>query len=62
MDRSPAANDLKPSASFSVLNNPQRIPVNPPQVFQGLWPCSWLLLVKPHNTKEIIQNEPRPYC
>lgn len=61
MDRSLAANDLKPSASFPALKNPQRIPVNPPQVFQGLWPCIWLLLVKTHNAKEINRNEPRPY-
>ena len=61
MDHSPAENGLKPSASFSALKNPQRIPVSTPPVFQGLWPRIWLLLVKPHNTKEIIQNEPRPY-
>jgi hypothetical protein len=61
MDRSPAANDLKPSASFPALKSPQRIPANPPQVFQGQWPRIWLLLVKLHNTKEIIQNEPHPY-
>jgi hypothetical protein len=61
MDRSPATNDLKPSASFSALKNPQRISPSTPPVFQGLWPCIWLLLVKPHNTNEIIKNEPRPY-
>jgi len=39
MDRSTAANDPRPSASFSTRKNPQRIPVNTPPVFPGLRPC-----------------------
>ena len=39
MDRSTAANDPRPSASFSARKNPQRTPVNTPPVFPGLRPC-----------------------
>jgi len=38
IDRSTAANDLRPSVSFSALKNPQRIPANTPPVFPGLRP------------------------
>ena len=41
IDRSTAANDLRPSASCSARKNPQRIPVNTPPVFPGLRPCIW---------------------
>ena len=46
IDRSTAANDPQPSASFSVLKNPQRIPVNTPPVFQGLRPRIWPPLLR----------------
>ncbi len=46
IDRSTAANDLQPSASFSALKNPQRIPVNTPPVFPSLRPCIWLYLLR----------------
>ena len=36
--RSTAANDPRPSASFSARKNPQRIPANTPPVFPGLAP------------------------
>jgi hypothetical protein len=42
IDRSTAANELQPSASFSALKNPQRIPVNTPPVFPSLAPLIWL--------------------
>ena len=41
IDRSIAANDPQPSASFSARKNPQRIPANTPPVFPGLRPCIW---------------------
>ena len=40
IDRSTAANDPQSSASFSVLKNPQPIPVNTPPVFPGLRPAA----------------------
>ena len=40
-DRSTAANDPRPSASFSARKNPQRIPANTPPVFPGLRPRIW---------------------
>ena len=40
IDRSTAANDLRPSASFSAPKNPHCIPVNTLPVFHGLRPCS----------------------
>ena len=43
IDRSTAANDLRPSASFSAQKNPQCIPVNTPPVFPGLRPR-----IRPH--------------
>ena len=41
IDRSTAANDLRPSASCSARKNPQRIPANTPPVFPGLRPRIW---------------------
>ena len=46
IDRSTAASDLRPSASFSVRNNPQRIPVNTPPVLPGLRPRIWPHLLR----------------
>ena len=46
VDRSTAANDPRPSASFSARKNPQRIPANTPPVFPGLWPRIWPHLVR----------------
>ena len=46
IDRSTAANDSRPSASFSVRKNPQRIPANTPPVFPGLRPCIWPHLLR----------------
>ena len=40
-DLSTAANDPRPSASFSARKNPQRIPANTPPVFPGLRPRIW---------------------
>ena len=44
--RSTAANDPRPSASFSAQKNPQRIPANTPPVFPGLRPCIWPHLLR----------------
>jgi hypothetical protein len=41
IDRSTAANDPRPSASFSARKNPQCIPANTPPVFPGLRPHIW---------------------
>ena len=38
MNISTAANDPRPSVSFSALKNPQRIPANTPPVFPGARP------------------------
>ena len=46
IDRSTAANDLQPSASFSARNNPQCNPVNTPPVFPGLRPRIWPHLLR----------------
>ena len=46
IDRSTAANDPRPSASFSSRKNPQRIPANTPPVFPGLRPCIWPHLLR----------------
>jgi hypothetical protein len=46
IDRSTAANDLRPSVSFSALKNPQRIPANTPPVFLGLRPRIWPHLLR----------------
>ena len=45
IDRSTAANNAQPSASFSAQKNPQRIPMNTPPVFPSLAPltCPHLL-------------------
>jgi hypothetical protein len=50
MDHSTAANDPRPSASFSARNNPQCIPVNTPPVVPGLRPRIWPHLLR-HVTK-----------
>jgi hypothetical protein len=46
IDCSTAANDLRPSVSFSALKNPQRIPANTPPVFLGLRPHIWPHLLR----------------
>jgi len=46
IDRFTAANDLRPSVSFSTLKNPQRIPANTPPVFLGLRPRIWPHLIR----------------
>ena len=59
IDRSTAANDPRPSASFSAMKNPQRIPVNTPPVFLGLPPCIWphlLRLVTKAMSDRLLEN------
>ena len=46
IDRSTAANDPRPSASFSARNNPQPIPANTSPVFPGLRPLIWPHLLR----------------
>ena len=46
IDLSTAANDPRPSASFSARKNPQRIPANTPPVFPGLRPRIWPHLLR----------------
>src|SRR5467141_2727819 len=46
IDRSTAANDPRPSASFSARKNPQCIPANTPPIFSGLWPRIWPHLLR----------------
>ena len=46
IDRSTAANDPRPSASFSARKNPQCIPANTPPVFPSLRPCTWPHLLR----------------
>ena len=46
MDHSTVANDPRPSASCSTLQNPQRIPVNTHPVFPGLRPRIWPHLIR----------------
>ena len=46
IDRSTAANDLQPSASFSARKNPQCIPANTPPFFPGLAPLIWSPLLR----------------
>ena len=46
IDRSTAANDPRPSASFSARKNPQCIPANTPPVFPGLRPRIWPHLLR----------------
>ena len=46
VDRSTAANDLRPSASFSARKSPHRIPANTPPVFPGLRPRIWPHLLR----------------
>jgi hypothetical protein len=61
IDRSTAANDPRPSASFSARKNPQRIPANTPPVFPGLRPRIWphlLRLVTNGNVGQTPGNRP----
>jgi hypothetical protein len=46
IDRSTAANDPRPSTSFSARKNPQRISANTLPVFPGLWPRLIRLVTK----------------
>ena len=46
VNRSTAANNPRPSASFSVRKNPQCTRVNTPPVFPGLRPCTWPHLLR----------------
>ena len=46
IDLSTAANDPRPSASFSARKNPQCIPANTPPVFPGLRPRIWPHLLR----------------
>jgi hypothetical protein len=46
IDRSTAANDLRPSASCSARKNPQWISANTPPVFPGLRPRIWPHLLR----------------
>ena len=46
IDRSTAANDPRPSTSFSARKNPQRISANTLPVFPGLWPRIWPRLIR----------------
>ena len=46
IDLSTAANDLRPSPSFSARKNPQRIPANTPPIFPGLRPRIWPHLLR----------------
>src|ERR1700675_4262862 len=46
IDRSTAANDPRPSASFSARKNPQCIPANTPPVFPDLRPRIWPHLLR----------------
>jgi hypothetical protein len=50
-DLSTAANDPRPSASFSVRKNPQRIPVNTPPVFPDLRSRIW-----PHRLRLVTNG------
>jgi Protein of unknown function (DUF3108) len=67
IDLSTAANDPRPSASFSARKNPQRIPANTPPVFPGLRPRIWphlLRLVTNGNIGQAPGNNPpsaRPF-
>ena len=46
IDLSTAANDSRPSTSFSARKNPPRIPANTPPVFPGLRPRIWSHLLR----------------
>jgi hypothetical protein len=67
IDHSTAANDPRPSASFSALKNPQRIPANTPPVFPSLRPRIWphlLRLVTNGNVGKAPSGDPpsvRPF-
>ena len=58
-DRSTAANDSRPSVSFSARKNPQHIPANTPPVFPNLQPRIWphlLRLVTNGNVGQVSSN------
>jgi hypothetical protein len=60
-DLSTAANDPRPSASFSARKNPQcSIPANTPPVFPGLRPRIWPHLVR-LVTNGNVGQAPSPY-
>ncbi|ULA58054.1 MAG: Signal peptide peptidase SppA [Nitrospira sp.] len=46
IDRSAVANELRPSASFSALHNPQCTSANTSPVLSGLRPCTWPHLLR----------------
>jgi hypothetical protein len=46
IDRSTAANDPRPSVSFSARKNPHRIPANTPPIFLCLQPRIWPHLLR----------------
>ena len=52
IDLSTVANNPRPSASFSVLKNPQCVPSNTPPVFLSLPPCVW-----PHLLRLVTNGE-----
>src|SRR5580765_931421 len=58
---STAANDLRPSASYSTRRNPQSIPVNTPPDFPGLRPRIWPRLLR-LVTSGNVGAAPRPYA
>jgi len=63
IDPSTAANDLRPSASFSARKNPQCIQVNTPPVFPGLrfriWPHLLRLVTKAMSNRLLGYTESR---
>ena len=60
MDISTAANDARPSASFSAQKNPHCIPANTPPVFSGLQPCIWPHLFRLVTNVNVGQAPDRP--
>jgi protease IV len=63
LDRSTAANDLRPAASYSTRKNPQciRIPANTPPVFPGPWRRIWPRLLR-LVTSGNVGTASRPYA
>ena len=55
IDRSAAANDLRPSASFSALKNPQCKSANTLPVFSGLRPRTWPQLLRLATKRNVGQ-------
>ena len=56
IDRSAAANDLRPSASFSALKNPQCNSANTLPVFSGLRPRTWPQLLRLATKRNVGQT------